>query len=218
MRVLYFVGFLILQTALSAQNQSLALLKSGPMMGPVTLRDAAIWVQTTKEADVQILYRSKNSKTTFEKSMTVRSKGEDGYTCTIHLVDLKPSTKYEYQVLINKVAVKRNYPLEFVTQTHWQYRTDPPDFSFIAASCFYINDTEYDRPGESYGNGYGIIKSMYDTKPDFMVWLGDNTYLREGDFESRSGIYYRQAHTRALLELQPFLASQPHYAIWDDHD
>jgi alkaline phosphatase D len=50
------------------------------------------------------------------------------------------------------------------------------------------------------------------------VWLGDNTYLREADWSSRSGILHRYTHTRAYSGLQPLLASTHHYATWDDHD
>jgi alkaline phosphatase D len=51
-----------------------------------------------------------------------------------------------------------------------------------------------------------------------MLWLGDNVYLREVDWWSRTGIMYRYTHTRSLPELQPLLGSTHHYAIWDDHD
>ena len=51
-----------------------------------------------------------------------------------------------------------------------------------------------------------------------MVWLGDNTYLRVPDWNSKTGIYHRYTHTRSLPELQPLLAMTHHYATWDDHD
>ncbi len=51
-----------------------------------------------------------------------------------------------------------------------------------------------------------------------MLWLGDNTYLREADWNSRIGFLHRYTHTRSLPEMQPLLASTHHYAIWDDHD
>jgi alkaline phosphatase D len=59
---------------------------------------------------------------------------------------------------------------------------------------------------------------MHRLRPDAMIWLGDNTYLREADWFSRTGILARYTHTRSLPELQPLLASVHHYAIWDDHD
>ena len=51
-----------------------------------------------------------------------------------------------------------------------------------------------------------------------MLWLGDNVYLKEADWDSKTGIYYRYTHDRSLDELQPLLGSVHHYAIWDDHD
>ena len=51
-----------------------------------------------------------------------------------------------------------------------------------------------------------------------MLWLGDNTYTREADFSSASGIKYRYLHTRSDASLQKFLSRQNNYAIWDDHD
>lgn len=194
------------------------LLQSGPMLGPVTLRDAAIWVQTKQVTYVQVEYRVKNSKDPFQESTPMIADAQNNFIVTLHLIDLKPGTTYEYKVKLKNEYLQLPYPLEFKTQDHWQFRKDPPEFSFIAGSCFYVNDTEYDRPGKPYGGEYEIIKHITASKPDFMLWLGDNTYLREGDFESRSGIFYRNTHTRSLSELQPLLAAVPHYAIWDDHD
>jgi alkaline phosphatase D len=54
--------------------------------------------------------------------------------------------------------------------------------------------------------------------PDAMLWLGDNTYFREVDWFTRTGILHRNTHTRSLPEMQPLLASAHNYAIWDDHD
>ncbi len=59
---------------------------------------------------------------------------------------------------------------------------------------------------------------MAATDAQLMLWLGDNTYLREADYTSNSGIYYRYNHTRAIPDLQQLLATKHNYAIWDDHD
>ncbi|MBC7884389.1 MAG: alkaline phosphatase D family protein [Saprospiraceae bacterium] len=212
-----FILFII-STGMGSVVSQKNLLKSGPMLGPVTLRDVTLWVQTTTDASVYFTYRVKGSKNKYVKSETVQALKNDAYTVQIHISGLTPGTTYEYKTNINDKEVSRPYTTEFTTQSQWQYRTDPPDFTFIAGSCFYINDTSYDRPGNPYGGDYNVVNEMYKSRPDLMVWLGDNIYLREGDFESRSGIYYRHTHTRSLPELQPFLSSIPQYAIWDDHD
>jgi alkaline phosphatase D len=208
-----FISFWIVFT--QAQN---TLLQSGPMLGPITLRDATIWVQTKQVTFVQIEYKIKGSSDSFQESAPVIADASNHFMVSIHLINLVPGTNYEYKVKIKNEYLSLSYPLEFRTQEHWQFRKEAPDFSFTAGSCFYVNDVTYDRPGKPYGGEYEIIKVISNTRPDFMLWLGDNTYLREGDYESKSGIYYRQSHTRSLPELQPLLAQVPHYAIWDDHD
>jgi alkaline phosphatase D len=59
---------------------------------------------------------------------------------------------------------------------------------------------------------------MAEKKPDMMLWLGDNNYLREVDWNTKTGIHHRYTHSRSIKELQPLLASTAHYATWDDHD
>jgi len=212
-----FLIFFVVFSALCISFGQKEKLISGPMLGPITLKTAKIWVQTSENLPVHIQYKAKDSKEAFIKSTKVYTNAY-GQTATININGLKTGTIYEYELFVNDHKIKTEYPLEFTTQTHWAFRTDPPNFKFAAGSCFYVNDSDFDRPGEPYGGEYEIIRHMNTQNPDFMLWLGDNTYFREGDYDSRHGIYNRQAHTRALPELQPFLASQPHYAIWDDHD
>jgi alkaline phosphatase D len=109
-------------------------------------------------------------------------------------------------------------PLSFSTQPLWRWRTQAPDFTAMFGSCLYVNDPPYDRPGTPYGSEHEILLAMAAQKPDLMIWLGDNTYTREVDFDTASGLRYRYRHDRALPELQPLLAAAPHYATWDDHD
>jgi len=59
---------------------------------------------------------------------------------------------------------------------------------------------------------------MGESGADFMVWLGDNWYFREPDYDSLSGLWYRPHHDRAIPELRRLLATMNHYATWDDHD
>jgi alkaline phosphatase D len=51
-----------------------------------------------------------------------------------------------------------------------------------------------------------------------MVWLGDNVYYREADWNSRSGMYARFSHTRGHDALARLFTETHHYATWDDHD
>lgn len=95
---------------------------------------------------------------------------------------------------------------------------DPPDFTFLAGSCFYLNDRPFDRPGKPYGQDSSIIGTMASTPADFNLLLGDNFYYREADWSSRSGMRYRYYHTFTHPLMARLLAARPTYAIWDDHD
>lgn len=193
-------------------------IQSGPMVGYSAMREVALWIQTTNEANVKFVYWNTNEKNKKIESETVHTQENSAFTAKVILANLEPGQTYNYEVYINNKKIKIDYELKFQTQKLWQWREDPPDIKFATGSCLYVNEEIYDRPGKLYGSDYQILTSIYNKKPDFMLWLGDNTYLREVDWDSRSGILARNTHTRSLTELQPLLGSVHHYAIWDDHD
>ena len=82
-----------------------------------------------------------------------------------------------------------------------------------------MNEEVFDRKDSPpYGQDYSIFEKMAVMPSDMMMWLGDNMYLREVDYSSRYGIWYRNSHTRRIPQLQRLLASRPNVAIYDDHD
>ena len=197
--IFLFLVFFSLTIQSFAQNANL---KSGPMLGYSEMREVMVWLQTTNKGKIQLNYWDLNRPNQIFKSEIVETDAETAFTAKIILSLLEPGKKYGYQVLLNEKPLLFPYPLEFQTQSLWQWRTDPPSFSIALGSCAYINDTPYDRPGKPYGSDYHIFESILAKKPDAMLWLGDNTYLREADWNSRSGILYRYSHTRSTPELQ----------------
>lgn len=193
-------------------------LQAGPMVGYSEMREVLLWVQTNAPARVKFLYYEASKPGQKFSTAEVLTEKERAFTAKIPVENLEPGRQYQYELYINNQLVKRPYPLKFQTQKLWQWREDPPDFSFVAGSCAYVNEAQYDRPGEPYGGEYEIFSAIYQLQPDFMLWLGDNVYLREADWYSRSSILARYTHTRSLPELQPLWGSMHHYAIWDDHD
>ncbi|HOI31004.1 MAG TPA: alkaline phosphatase D family protein [Melioribacteraceae bacterium] len=214
-KILLTVLFIFcLSSLLMAQD----LLQSGPMVGYSSMREVGLWVQTSSAAKVKFAYWNINSPKKKYFTDEFSTTKTNWFTAKLIADQLEPGQKYNYQLYINGKPVKRNYDLKFQTQKLWQWRENPPDFSFATGSCFYVNETVYDRPGRPYGSDYQIMTSIYKKNPDFMIWLGDNFYLREVDWDSWTGILKRITHTRSLPELQPVLGSMHHYAIWDDHD
>jgi len=213
-QLLSIVLILSIQITISAQG----LLQSGPMVGYSTMKEVCILVQTKAAAKVKINFWNAKEKSKVFSTEELQTKADEGFTAKLYAKDLEPGQVYNYSLLINGKKVERPYELKFQTQKLWQWREDPPTFNFVIGSCFYVNEERYDRPGKPYGSDYKIMTSIYEKHPDFMVWLGDNWYYRETDWDSWSGMLHRITHTRSLPELQPLLGSVHHYSIWDDHD
>ena len=195
-----------------------AQLRSGPMLGYNTMREVAVWVQTDDAVEAQLRYWPTADVTDIHYSASAKTSPETAFCATLIADSLSEGTRYEYQVLLDGVALRTGEALTFETQKLWAYRTDPPEFTMAMGSCYYANEPAYDRPGKGYGGAYEIFRSIDSLSPDLMLWLGDNIYLRPGDFQSRSGVLHRYSHSRAIPELQPLLRNAHHYAIWDDHD
>ena len=214
-RISFFIVLLLANSYfLFAQD----LVQSGPMVGYSTMREAILWVQTTTSAKVHFEYFDKENPSERFKTESYTTQSKHGFVAKLVANQIMPGKKYGYELFVNDEKISRDYPMEFQSQTLWQWRTDPPEVSFAIGSCNYVNEPELDRPGKPYGSEFEIFESIHKQSPDFMLWLGDNTYLREADWNSRTGILHRYTHTRSLPELQPLLASTHHYAIWDDHD
>ncbi len=192
---------------------------SGPMLGFVEHRSALIWVEVATSVEkLEIEYFMLSEP---KSRMRMKYQGTLGAAynpCKIELPELKMNTKYGYQIIIDGKKISLDYPTEFMTRDLWEYRRPAPDFSFLIGSCLYLNDSAYDRPGKPYGLSTDILKPMARDTSRFMIWMGDNNYLREADYSSPYGIMYRYSHDRAVPALQPVLAKRPNYAIWDDHD
>lgn len=207
--------FLLVTSNLIAQQ---SLLQSGPMVGYSEMKEVQLWLQTKEAAKVKMVYWEKGKADKRHSTLEYKTLTEKSFCVKLLADEVLPGRKYQYEVYVNNRLLKFDYPLEFQTLTLYQHRFSPPDFTFATGSCAYVNDTADDRWGKPFGGGYEIYTSIFQKKPDFMLWLGDNTYLREPDWNSRTGIFYRYTHTRSLPELQPLLASCHHYATWDDHD
>jgi len=193
-------------------------IQSGPMLGYSEMREVLIWIQTNTPAKVKAAYWVQTSSGVKFFTNEIATAKNEAYTAKLIADKVTPGNVYDYEIYVNGKLQKLSYPLHFQSKKQWLFRGDAPDFKMALGSCTYVAEPAYDRPGESYGGSYEIFKAINDKKPDLMIWLGDNTYLRESDWDTKTGIFHRYTHTRSLKEMQPLLASAHHYAIWDDHD
>jgi alkaline phosphatase D len=201
------------------------LLRSGPMAAWTDMTAAAVWVQTTGPATVQLRFWPSGQAELARLTEPVRTDRSGDHIASFVLDELEPGARTDYELFLDGRRANLPWPLAVSTQPIWQWRGpgdgkphDPPEFSFLLGSCNYVNDAPFDRPGRPYGAGHEIFESMADVSADFMLWLGDNTYFREADTSSEAAMRSRYAHTRALPELQRLLGSTHNVALWDDHD
>ena len=201
-----------------------ARLAAGPMLADVTHRTAVVWVQTDRPAEVELTYLAVATDTPGDPvvgdpvALTPLPTVAPAHVAAFRISGLEPGWTYSYGVTVDGQPLELPYATQFRTQPLWQWRTDPPTVTLAFGSCFYDNETPYDRPGDAYGGSTAIFEAIRAKRPDAMLWLGDNLYLREVDWWSAAGIVHRYSHARQTPALQRLLASTPHYATWDDHD
>lgn len=209
---LFPLFFCFLHVVFYTQAQIIA----GPMLGPVELRDAKIWLEVSPSVkNVQLVY----SKRGQPQTRTISYAGPLGKAFNpiqFHIGNLDMNSTYVYSFIVDGKASRQQG--SFTTKDLWQWRKPAPDFSFLTGSCAYFNQPPYDRPGPPYGGDSSIFEAMAKEKAAFMLWLGDNWYTREVDYYSDWGLWYRPHHDRQQPVMQNFLKAMPHIAIWDDHD
>lgn len=211
------ISFLQLASTVVDVNAQ-ARIAAGPMPGYAEPREVAIWLQTNQPSKVKLSYWPLQAPKQVQQTEEVQTSADKAFCHTFVLPLLEPGKKYGYSVQLNGKNQAFARPLQFQTAPLWPWWPDTPEVTFALGSCAYVNDSLYDRPGRAYGGDYQIFNHIASHQPDWMIWAGDNTYLREADWGSRSGVLHRYSHTRQLPEMQALLQTAHHAAIWDDHD
>lgn len=210
-------------------------LRSGPMVGSATQFETTIWLQTEGPAEAQVRYWPEGEPGEVAFSAPVTTAKADAFVAKCIVGPVEPGRRYAYEVLLDGEVARPQFregytggtgaiALTFATPPLWRFREEGHrvfDFTLGFGSCYYNNDdaSGQDRlNGPPYGSEFEIFESIYEKHPDAFVWLGDNVYLREDDWSTRSGLHYRWSRDRARAELRPMLATIPQYFIWDDHD
>ena len=209
---------IILLLLLTSSNLIASTLKSGPMLGHTALRGANIWIETSKPSMVKIKYWEKG-KSKHSKQLVTKTLSSNYNMHTFKLSGLEPGLTYHYQLWVDKKPVQKKKDFfSFKTQELWMWRRDAPDFTVLTGSCNFENEEAHDRAGTPYGGGYEIFDTIAEQNADMMLWLGDNWYYREVDFDAEQNMIYRASKDKGRDFLQLIFRKFPNYAIWDDHD
>jgi alkaline phosphatase D len=217
--LLFAFGIFTMHPSVFSQNTATKKLISGPMLGYVEHREVQIWLEVAQNVKkVEIQYNEMGKSTILSAQVDKNKLGHTYNPVKLTLEGLTMNTAYDYQIWVDGEKQKFSFPLSFHTRKLWEWREPAPDFTFLLGSCFYLNDPQYDRPGKPYGQDPRILETMGNTPSDFMLWLGDNLYLREADYSSASGIAYRYSTNFRHPNMQKLRGTRANYAIWDDHD
>lgn len=206
--------------ALQAAGASAATLAGGPMAGPATAERVGIWLMTDAPAQVQLEYWPHGQPDAVQRSTPVAASPERGLTARVELDGLQAATRYAYRVLLDGTPVELGEAPAFTTAP--ADPAAPRELLIATASCTYVPDPPYEVTKDSFGAGFEIFDTVAARRPDVMLWLGDNIYYRDSDFEpadeAAARMHRRWAATRSFAPLQRLLRTGQHVAIWDDHD
>ncbi len=197
-----------------------ATLAGGPMAGPATPARVGIWLMTDGPAKVQLEYWPLAQPAAVKRSAPVAASTERGHSARVELEGLQPATRYAYRVLIDGTAVELDDTPAFTTAP--ADALAPRELLIATGSCSYIPDPPHALTKDSFGAGFEIFDTIAARQADVMLWLGDNIYYRDSDFEpadeAAARMHQRWAATRSFAPLQRLLRTGQHVAIWDDHD
>jgi alkaline phosphatase D len=177
----------------------------------------SLWLQARTSAALEIVCTPLAGKAPVQRLRFQPDPRQD-YAGMLRLDGLEPGSRYRYTIRHMAAGAQALKHGEFQTQPLWQWRSDPPTVRIATGSCAYLNDGRFDRPGKPYGAGEGIFDCIAKERPDLMLWLGDNIYLREPEWTSLEGINRRYRFYREHPSLQKLWQACAHVAIWDDHD
>ena len=209
-----FIALLCLLEAVKAQTTEKAKLIAGPVIGAVTKNTAKIWIAYRgKGQNALILGDTAEKRVYYPTNVSYITDAKGDVALTMDFTGLKPDHRYNILVSIEGWGANARY--SFKTQAD----TPVKDFSFLLGSCALLN-MDITRIFFPAGSNW-IFYRMKKTGGDFMLWLGDNIYyIYKKQYSSYEHMFKRQLDTRKFYRkfYRDFLANQPNYAIWDDHD
>lgn len=211
----HFLNILFSVSLFFAQQ---TLIKSGPMNGYSTGEEVLVWLQTKSSANVHLVYWLESAADKKMKSDVIKTEQDKVYTANIILRYLSPGQNYAYQIYSDNTVQNNGEVYHFVTQPRYFNWTQTPDFRIGLGSCFIVNDELLEPKEYQSGKNYEILDEIIKQKTDLFLWLGDNIYLRNNEWNSFSGMANRYTVNRSHPKLQNLLASTHNYATWDDHD
>ncbi len=215
---------LLLPAALPFGARAAPAISGTPLAGHFTHQSARLWLQATEEAAATLRYWPAGAGEAEAREVKVVLSKAQGHCAIAEFSGLEPATRYLYRANLAGGGFATG-----ALRTAPAPGTAPGDFRVYMGSCAYTET--YTRSGNPYGANHHIFDTMAarmaaDPLPLFMLWLGDNLYLRGpsttfgavAEYSSPAHMELRYREVRSQLQLRRLFAATHHYAIWDDHD
>ena len=185
-------------------------------VGEVTDTRAALWVRADDRGPVTARYRGESDGETTPVAIPLRPYA-DG-TGRVALTDLRPGTRYAYEVTQGSDAVAGTF------------RTAPAPAADVPARLLWSGDLGGANHCRDIEDGYTIFNAMAARGADLFLFMGDTIYADQvcgvklhapgANFvaDSLGEFHAKHRYNRADAALQRFFRTTPVFAIWDDHE
>jgi alkaline phosphatase D len=183
------------------------------MHGYADATSALVWIQADAPGPIAIAWRPEGAAA--EQRVELAAERERENVVVALLDGLAPGGRASYRIAgdgdVREGAVR--------AQPRIDDPGDAPAITIAVGSCYFLSAA--DAPAErdrTFGDGYEIFDAIAAKRPDAMLWLGDNVYLRRHEYFDAAAMARRHRAQRAHPPLQRLLTATAHLAIWDDHD
>ena len=170
------------------------------MLGHTDSSEANIWVKASEAAKLSIRYAETKELTDAKESGQIEVSADSDFMATLRVSDLKPDTRYFYQILLNGKAAGDVYSF----QTASAAKEGRIRFAFT--SCL-------GSKGHEAADGWSELAAHANA--DLVFLLGDNHYANTTARAGQSAAYLDHRSVDGFRKVAP---NVPVYAIWDDHD
>lgn len=182
------------------------------MHGYADLTSATLWIQTDAATVVTVSWRVDGEAA--EQTTELAAADANDRVVVARITGLKPAGTAAYRVQAgtdHRQGILRAQP-------YWAKPGDAAELTIALGSCFFLADANPLFSRDDYGGGYEIFDAIAAKRPGMMLWLGDNLYLQQPDFNDAASMAARYRRQREFGPLQSLLTATAHVAIWDDHD
>ncbi len=169
-------------------------ISAGPMVGNTSTSTATVWARGMAETDIAVRYATDPSMKDAKESAAEGAKKASDLTVRISLTDLKPDTRYFYE-LTSRGAVSSRHSFKTAPASSAKFRVA---FGSCAGFASQV-----------------VFRAIRETKPDLLLMLGDNHYANANELDAIRSHYQK---SRVDPDFATVIAETPTWAIWDDHD